>query len=72
LFPLFAIDVVDIRGKFTAAVVEIGGNLPLVLLTPAASLPWHQQYQGYWRQNLALMPLILVVHLDLRISPRIF
>jgi hypothetical protein len=33
LFPLFAIGVVDIRGKFTAAVVEISGNLPLVLLT---------------------------------------
>jgi hypothetical protein len=60
LFPLFATGVndtggkfaagagvVDTGGKFAAGVVDTGGNLPPVSLTP-------------------------VVHLDLRIYPRIF
>jgi hypothetical protein len=42
----FAAGVVDTGGKFAAGVVNSGGNLPPVSLTP-------------------------VVHLDLRISPRI-
>jgi hypothetical protein len=46
LFPLFVSDVMDSDGKFTADVVDTGGNLPPVLL-------------------------ILVVHLDLRISKMI-
>ncbi len=33
---------------------------------------WYQQHQGYWWQNLLPLSLILVVHLDLWISPRIF
>jgi hypothetical protein len=47
LFPLFATGVVD-----------TGGKLPPVSLTPVANLP-----------PVSLIP---VVHLDLRISPRIF
>ncbi len=44
--------------KFAAGVVDTGGNLPPVSLTPVANLP-----------PVSLTP---VVHLDLRISPRIF
>ncbi len=36
MFPLFATCVVDSGGKFTAGVVDTGGNLPLVSVkTPA-------------------------------------
>jgi hypothetical protein len=45
-------------GKFAAGVVDTGGNLPPVSLTPVANLP--------------LVSLTPVVHLDLRISPQIF
>jgi hypothetical protein len=48
----------DTGGKFAAGVVDTGGNLPPVSLTPVANLP-----------PVSLAP---VVHLDLRISPRIF
>ncbi len=48
----------ELVAKFAAGVVDTGGNLPPVLLTPAANLP-----------PVSLTP---VVHLDLRISPRIF
>jgi hypothetical protein len=48
----------ELVAKFAAGVVDIGGNLPTVLLTPVANLP-----------PVSLTP---VVHLDLRISPRIF
>jgi hypothetical protein len=56
LFPLFATGVNDTGVKFAAGDVDTGGNL--VLLTPVANLP-----------PMSLTP---VVHLDLRISPRIF
>jgi hypothetical protein len=56
LFPLFATG-----GKFTAGVVDTGGNLPPLLTTPAVPVV-----------NLPPISLILVVHLDLRISKRIF
>jgi hypothetical protein len=71
LLPLFATGVIDTGGKFAAGVVDTGGNLPPVslisttlvklvekLLTPVANLP-----------PVSLIP---VVHLYLRISPRIF
>jgi hypothetical protein len=54
----FAAGVIDTGGKFAAGVVDTGGNLPLVSLTPVANLP-----------PVSLIP---AVHLDLRISPRIF
>ncbi len=58
----FAAGVVDTGGKFATGindgVVDTGGNLPPVSLTPVANLP--------------PVPLTPVVHLDLRISPRIF
>jgi hypothetical protein len=50
--------------KFAAGVVDTVGNLPPVSLTPVANLP-----------PVSLTPvanLPPVVHLDLRISPRIF
>ncbi len=56
-------------------------NLPPVLLIPVAICPrrrWHchrcQQHKGNWWQNLLPVSLIPVanLHLDLRISPRIF
>jgi hypothetical protein len=45
-------------GKFAAGVVDTGSNCPPVSLTPVANLP-----------PVSLTP---VVHLDLRISRRIF
>ncbi len=67
LFPLFAtgvivIDsqVIDTGGKFAATVDDIRSNLPLVPLTPVANFP---------PVSTTLIP---VVHLDLRISQRIF
>jgi hypothetical protein len=57
LFQLFTTGVNDTGGKFAAGVVKTGGNLPPALLTPAA--------------NLLPESLTAVVHLDLRISPRI-
>ncbi len=58
LVAKFAADVVDTGGKFAAGVVDTGTNLSLVSLTPVDNLP----------------PVLLtrVVHLDLRIYPRIF
>ncbi len=47
----------ELVAKFAAGVVDTGGNLPPVSLTPVANLP-----------PVSLTP---VVHLDLRISPRI-
>jgi hypothetical protein len=54
----FATGVVDTGGKFAAGVVDTGGNLLPVSLPPVANLP--------------PVSLILVVHLGLRISQRIF
>jgi hypothetical protein len=36
LFPLFATSVVDTGGKFTANVVDAGGNLPSVSTIPVS------------------------------------
>jgi hypothetical protein len=58
LVAKFAAGVVDTSGKFDAGNVDNGGNLPPVSLTMVANLP-----------PVSLTPL---VHLDLRISPRIF
>ncbi len=53
-----AAGVVEIGGKFATGVVDTSGNLPTVSLTLVANLP-----------PVSLTP---VVHLGLRISPRIF
>jgi hypothetical protein len=70
-------------GKFAADVVDSGGNLPLVSTTPAAPgqnllpvslIPMATKLppvQLTLAANLLPVSLILVVHLDLRISPRI-
>jgi hypothetical protein len=57
LVAKFAAGVADTGGKFAASVVDTSGNFPPVSLTPVANLP-----------PVSLTP---VVHLDLRISPRI-
>jgi hypothetical protein len=72
LLPLFATGVVDTGGKFSAVVVDIGGNLPLASLTPMANLPPVSTTQAKMVANLSQVSFIPVVHLDLRISPRIF
>jgi len=54
LFPLIATG-----GKFTAAVIDNGGNLPPLLTTPAVAVA-----------NLPPVSLITVVNHDLRRSPR--
>ncbi len=54
----FATSVADTGGKFATGVVDTGGKLLPVWLTPVANLP-----------PVSLIP---VVHLDSRISPRIF
>jgi hypothetical protein len=83
LFPLFATGVVDTGGNLVAGVIDTGGNLPLALLTPRQICHRYQQHKRYWWLNLPPMSLrpvanflpvllIPVVHLDLRISPRIF
>jgi hypothetical protein len=54
----FATGVSDNGGKFATGVVDTGGNFALVSLTTVAILP-----------PVSLIP---VVHLDTRLSPRIF
>ena len=68
----FDAGVVGTGGKFATGVVDTGGNLPLALLTPVANLPPVSTTLANWWQNLPPVSLIPVVHLDLRISPRIF
>jgi hypothetical protein len=79
LFPLFATGVIDTDGKFAAGVVDTGGKLPMVSLIPAANLPPGGKFATGINntsetvvQNLPPVSLIPVVHLYLRISPRIF
>ncbi len=54
----FAVGVADTGGKFAAGVVDTGGNFAAGVVEPVANLP-----------PVSLIP---VVHLYLRISPRIF
>jgi hypothetical protein len=80
LFPLFAPSVNDTGGKFAAGVVDTGGNLPPASLTPGAAgivdtggkFATRKQHKGNWWKNLPTVSLTLVVHLDMRISLRIF
>jgi hypothetical protein len=78
LFPLFATGVVDTGGKFAAGVVDTGGNLPPVLLTPTANLPPVSLKLVANLPPVSTTPVVLVanlspvVHLELRITPRIF
>jgi hypothetical protein len=46
------------QGKFAAGVIDTNCHK-------------YQQHQRYWWQNLLLVLLIAVVHVDLGISPRI-
>jgi hypothetical protein len=41
LFPLFATGVNDTDGKFAASVVDTGGKLPPLSLTPVAKYQQH-------------------------------
>ncbi len=77
LFQLFATVVNDTGGKFAAGVVDTGGKLPLASLTPAANLPPVSltpvaNLPPVSTTQGELVALTPVVHLDLRISPRIF
>jgi hypothetical protein len=83
LFPLFTTGVIDTGGKFSAGVIDTRGklppvslipaaNLPPVLLKPVANLPPVSTTQAKLVANLPPVSLIPVVHLYLRISPRIF
>jgi hypothetical protein len=72
LFPLFATGVIDTGGKFAAGVVDTGSKLPPVSLTPVANLPPVSTTQGKMVANLPPVSLVPVVHLGLRIYPRIF
>jgi hypothetical protein len=80
---LFATGVVYTGGKYAAGVIDTGGNLPPASLTPVgnlppvlfkpvANLPPVSTTLANWWKNLPLVSLILVVHLELQISPRIF
>ncbi len=88
MFPLFATGVVYTGGKFSASVIVTGGRLPPVALTPvsttlekivekfaAGSLTPVANLPPVSLIPAAILPpvsLILLVHLDLLISPRIF
>ncbi len=83
LFQLFATEVVDAGGKFTAVGVDTDDKMPPMSLTPGANLPPLSTTLAVSAANLSpgsltlvanlpLVSLIPVVHLDLRISPRIF
>jgi hypothetical protein len=78
LFPSCATGVIDICGKFAAGIVDTDGkftnkhkrnwwqNLPPVSLIPAAVL------SPLLLTPVANLPTVTMMHLDLRISPRIF
>jgi hypothetical protein len=70
LFQLFAAGVNDTGGKFAAGVVHTGGNLPPASLAPPPVSLTPLATQGKLVANFATS--FPVVHLDLRISPRIF
>jgi hypothetical protein len=87
LFPLFATGVNNTGGKFAAGVVDTGGKLPPGSLTPAATqgelvakfaagvVDTGDKFAAGVVDtggNLPPVSLTPVVHLDLRISPRIF
>ncbi len=83
MYPLFATGVVDTGGEFAAGVIDTGGNLPPVSTTLAKLVEKFAASFANTGGNLppvtlipaAILPpvsLIPVVHLDLRLSPRIF
>jgi hypothetical protein len=84
---LFATGVIDTNGKLAATVVDTGGNLPPASLTPVANLPPVSTTAATLEAKFAAGVVgtivadtschwcrvdIPVVHLDLRISQRIF
>jgi hypothetical protein len=83
LVAKFAAGVVDTGGKFAAGVVDTNGNLLPASLSQTANLPPESITQAELVAkfaagvvdtggNLTPVSLTPVVHLDLRISPRIF
>ncbi len=75
MFLLFATGVNHTGGKFAAGVVATGGNLPSAALTSAANLPPVSLTPVANLPPVSTTQVELVakfVHLDLRISPRIF
>jgi hypothetical protein len=77
LFPLFATGVVDTGGKFAGGVIDTGGNLSPPSLTPVSTTQGELVAKfaaGVVDTGGNLPPVLLtpVVHLDMRISPRIF
>jgi hypothetical protein len=72
LFQLFDTGVNDTGGKFAAGVVDTGGNLPAVSTTQGELVAIFAAGVVDTGGNLPLVSLTPVVHLDLRISPRIF
>jgi hypothetical protein len=72
LLPLFATSVVDTGDKFAAGVVDTGGNLPPASLTPVANLPPVSTTLAKMVEKFATSVVDTGVHLDSRISPRIF
>jgi hypothetical protein len=57
---------------FATGVVDTDGKVPLMSLTPAANLAPASKILAVSLANLLMVSLTPVVHLDLRISPRIF
>ncbi len=80
---MFANSVVYTSGKFAAGVVDTSGKLPPALLTPVTKLPLVSLTSMTnfplvsttlvkLVEKFAPVSLIPVVHIDLRISPRMF
>jgi hypothetical protein len=72
LFLLFAAGVVDNGGNLPTLSLTPAANSPPVSLTPVANLPPVSKTAAEPMANLPLVLLILGVHLDLQISLRIF
>jgi hypothetical protein len=73
LFQLFATSAIETGGKFAADIVDTGGILLPISTTqmvPVAKFAAAVVIDN--EANLPLVSLIPVVHLHLRISPRIF
>ena len=71
-FPPVSTTLSKMVEKFATSVADTGGKLPPVSLIPAANLPPVSTTQAKLVANLPPVSLIPVVHLYLRISPRIF
>ncbi len=72
MFPLFAAGVVDTSGNFASASLAQVANRPPVSLTLVANLLPVSTTIAKLVGKFAAGVVVPVVHLDLRISPRIF